>query len=46
MVEEGLMAFREIGDFGRPIVHLDVDVYSVFGTPDWHKMLVPNALKV
>jgi hypothetical protein len=46
VLEEWVVAFRQICDFCGPIVHLYIDVDRVFGAPYWHKMLVPDALQV
>ena len=45
-VEERLSSFREVADFGRPVVHLEIDVGGVFTVPRRSHTFVPNALQV
>ena len=45
-VEQGFMAFGKIGRFGRPIVHLGVDVDSVLAAPRRLQVIVPQALQI
>ena len=42
----GLVAFGEAADFGRPIVHLQVDVQMVVGVPGSLDVLAPQSLQV
>jgi hypothetical protein len=45
-VEEGKLAFDEVGRTGEPVVHLQVDVDGVLAFPRWRHLLVPDALEV
>lgn len=45
-IEEHLVAFGKIGHFGRPVVHLEVDVRRVLGSPDGLRIAVPDALEI
>jgi len=45
-VEERTSAFGEVGGFGGPVVHLDVDVGSPVGAPRRGDLVVPNALEI
>ena len=40
------MAFGEVGRFGRPIVHLDVDIEVVIAVPGRLELVVPQPLEV
>ena len=43
-VEERPGGFREIADFGRPVIHLDIDVGGVLAVPWRSHAFVPDAL--
>ena len=45
-VEQRQVALGERTAFGRPVVHLDVDVYGVTAAPCRPHILVPDTLKV
>ena len=45
-VGQGRDGLRQIGDFGRPIVHLQVDVGVEVGIPGRLEVLVPDALEI
>ena len=45
-VGEGRDGLRKIGDFRRPVVHLQVDVGVEVGVPGRLEVLVPDALKI
>ena len=45
-IDQGLMAFGQVGGFGQPVIHLGVDVQRPIGAPGWANMLIPNALQV
>ncbi len=45
-VEEGELEFGEVGGFGGPVVHLDVDVGVIVGVPGGFVGVVPEALEV
>ena len=40
------MAFRQIANLGRPVVHLDVDVDMVIRIPGWYQLIVPDPLQI
>src|SRR5262245_49500877 len=44
-VEERLMQFRKIADFGRPVVHLGIDINRVFTIPWRRELIIPDALQ-
>lgn len=44
VVEQRLMADREVASLGWPIVHLEVDVDGVFAAPRWPHAVIPEAL--
>ena len=44
--EQRLVAFAERGRFGRPVVHLGVDVAGVLAVPRRTQLVVPDALQV
>ena len=41
-----LMAFREIGQHSRPVIHLSVNIYGIFTTPYRCIILAPDSLKI
>ena len=43
-IEERLVAFGQIADFGRPVIHLDIDVDVVIRAPRRGDVLRPDAL--
>ena len=43
-IEEGLVAFGEVADLGRPVVHLGVDVQVVVAVPGRDKPVGPDPL--
>ena len=45
-MEERGGAFRKVGDLGGPVVHLSVDVQSVFAAPVGKQVLAPASLEV
>ncbi|MNC14935.1 hypothetical protein D3C75_627270 [compost metagenome] len=45
-IEQGLVAFRQVAGFGRPIVHLGVDVNGEFAIPGGRHGLIPDALEI
>src|SRR5262245_7705041 len=44
--EQRFVTFREARQFGRPVVHLRVDVDRPLAVPWWVFRLVPNALQI
>lgn len=40
------MALAQVGDFGRPVIHLGVDVAGVFAVPGGFEAVVPDALEI
>ncbi len=45
-IGKGKRQFTQIGYFGRPVIHLDVDVYMIIGAPGWIETVGPYTLKV
>ena len=45
-IEQRQRALGEIGRFGEPVIHLDVDVRVVVGMPRWIVAVVPEALEI
>ncbi len=45
-VEQRQMRFREVGDLGRPVVHLQVDVEVIVAVPRRAHAVVPQALQI
>ena len=45
-VEERPGGFRQVADFGRPVVHLEIDVGGVLAVPWRRHAFVPDALQV
>ena len=45
-VEEGQVHLRQVGGFGRPVVHLHVDVGVYVAVPGCRSQVVPDALQV
>ena len=43
--EKRFLAFRQIGEFGRPVVHFRIDVDRIFAVPRRHEILVPDTLQ-
>ena len=46
VIEKRQVAFRQVADLGRPIVHLEVDIKVVVAVPRRIVLLRPNALQV
>ena len=44
--EQGLIQLRQIRDFRRPVIHLQVDVRGVFRIPRRKHLVVPEALQI
>jgi len=45
-IQKRLVALGEIGNFGRPVIHLGVNVQGPVGTPGRARGIIPNALQV
>src|SRR5215472_1626969 len=45
-IKKRFRTLRQIADFGRPIVHLSVDVDRPFAVPGWIELIVPKSLEV
>ena len=45
-IKERGVQFREVGRFGRPVTHLDIDIQMKIRTPGRFKVRVPDALQV
>ena len=45
-IDQRHVAFGEVGRFGTPVVHLDIDVVVVVAGPGWRVAVVPQALQV
>ena len=39
-----IQSFSEIADFCRPVVHLEIDIYMVIGTPGSPIIFIPDSL--
>ena len=46
VIEEWRRAFGEAGNFGRPVVHLDVDIGVVIGAPGRAVGVIPESLQI
>ena len=44
--EEGLLAFGQVRQFGRPIIHFRVDVNRVTTVPGRDRVFIPHPLQV
>ncbi|OQC05012.1 MAG: hypothetical protein BWX80_02239 [Candidatus Hydrogenedentes bacterium ADurb.Bin101] len=45
-LQEGFVAFMQVGDLRRPVVHLVIDVMVIVGIPRRLDMVAPDALQV
>ncbi|MNO42713.1 hypothetical protein D3C76_329100 [compost metagenome] len=45
-IEQRLMAFGQITDFGWPVIHLRIDIDREFAVPGRAEAVIPNALKI
>jgi hypothetical protein len=44
MVKQRTMHFRQVADFGRPVIHFSIDIGGVFAFPGRFNILVPDSL--
>ena len=46
VLKQGLSRIGQIAGFGRPIIHLQIDVVVIVGIPRWPDLFIPLSLQV